>query len=77
MEKQTQAATPEKIEKASIGALLIILGAGIAFVNAIASYVFGLQYANYKFFGFLEMFLYVLQSFAMLHLGISLYNKKK
>ncbi len=66
-----------KLEKAPVGALLIMLGAGIFFINAIATYAFNLQYVNFKFFGFLALFIQIIQSLAMLCLGVSLINKKK
>ena len=72
MDQQTQARGG-----APFGALLIILAAIISFVNAIASYAFGLQYVDYGIYGLSAMLLHVLQALAMLCLAICYYNKSK
>ena len=65
----------QQLHKTPTGAWLIILVSIISFVNAIASYVFGLQYVNYGLFGFGAMALHVIQALALLGLGVHFVNK--
>lgn len=65
----------QQMHKAPSGAMFIMLAGGVSFVNAIASYIFGLQYVNYGLYGFAAMLLHVIQAFALLGLAVHLLNK--